>query len=280
MPKERLNLLKDYIFHKNMGEKGYENHLLAFLNAVLGRTGDKRLTSIEIIENRTLTAEIIGDKSSVLDVRARTADGTLVNIEVQLRNLGNMDRRSLFYWSLEYARSLESGQDYHELPKVIAINIINFEFIPARSFHTRFHLWEDTEKELLLTDALEIHFVDMIKFRRLGERDIRNDPLHRWLTYFDKHSPEGLVAEVIQMDEAIQKAQERVAFITNDKEALRAYQMREMAISDWTSGVNHARREGRREGQQDIARNFKAMGIPIEQIAQGTGLTEEQIRGL
>jgi hypothetical protein len=34
------------------------------------------------------------------------------------------------------------------------------------------------------------------------------------------------------MDVAIQKAQERLDFVANDKEALREYHMREMALSD------------------------------------------------
>ncbi|MDR0586872.1 MAG: Rpn family recombination-promoting nuclease/putative transposase [Treponema sp.] len=102
MIKERLNPLNDYIFLKIMGEKGDEEQLLAFLNAVLERKGTYAIESVEIIENRTITAEVIGDKTSILDVRARTAAGERVNIEVQLRNLGNMDRRSLFYsqWGL------------------------------------------------------------------------------------------------------------------------------------------------------------------------------------
>jgi hypothetical protein len=49
------------------------------------------------------------------------------------------------------------------------------------------------------------------------------------------------------MDVAIQKAQERLAFVANDKEALREYHMREMALSDWTSGVNYVRQEGAKE---------------------------------
>jgi predicted transposase/invertase (TIGR01784 family) len=143
-----------------------------------------------------------------------------------------------------------------------------------------------------LTDALEIHFVDMVKFRKLGEKDkhgsVRNDALHRWLAYFDPASPGDLVEEVIKMDAGIQKAQERLDFVKNDKEALREYHMREMALSDWTSGVNDARQEGREKGRSEgqkeekkaIARNLKAMGIPIGQIAQGTGLTAEQIEKL
>jgi predicted transposase/invertase (TIGR01784 family) len=187
-----------------------------------------------------------------------------------------MDRRSLFYWSWEYSKQLESGQDYQALPNVIAINIVNFELLPSQNFHTCFHLWEDTERDLLLTDALEIHFVDMVKFRRLREKDIRNDPLHRWLAYFDPHSPENLIEEVIKMDVAIQKAQERLDFVANDKEALREYHMREMALSDWTSGLNHALRENTAE----IARNLKTMGVPFDKIARATGLTVEQIEKL
>ncbi|GMO48713.1 MAG: Rpn family recombination-promoting nuclease/putative transposase [Treponemataceae bacterium] len=265
---KRLNPLNDYLFLKIMGEKGDEEQLLSFLNAVLGRAGDLALASIEIIEARALSADIIGNKSSVLDVRARSADDALVNIEVQIRNLGNMDRRSLFYWSWEYSKQLESGQDYRALPNVIAINIVNFEFLRSKDFHTCFHLWEDTERELLLTDALEIHFVDMVKFRRLGEKDVRNDPLHRWLAYFDPNSPKDLIEEIMKMDAAIQKAQERLAFVAGDKEALREYHLREMALSDWASGVNHARREGRAEGRKEGAKEL------LDLLAQGKTIEE------
>jgi predicted transposase/invertase (TIGR01784 family) len=199
-PVERLNPLNDHLFLKIMGEKGDEEQLLSFLNAVLGRAGCQALVSIEIIEN----------KNGILDVRAQTADETLINIEVRLRNQGNMDHRSLF------SKLLESGQDHHVPLKVIVINIVNFEFLPSQGFHTCFHLWEDTERDLLLTDVLEVHFVDMVKFRRLGEKDIRNDPLHRWLAYFDLNSPEDLIEEVMKMDAAIQKAQKRLAFVANE----------------------------------------------------------------
>jgi predicted transposase/invertase (TIGR01784 family) len=105
-----------------------------------------------------------------------------------------------------------------------------------------------------------------------------------------------LFEEVIKMDGAIQKAQERLTFVANDKEALREYHMREMALSDWTSGVNHARQEGVKEGrvegraegmvegrierEKEVARNLKAMGDPIDKIARATGLTVEQIEKL
>jgi hypothetical protein len=54
-PLGRLNPLNDYLFVKVMGEKGDEEQLLGFLNAVLRRTGKDHLVSVEILENKTFT---------------------------------------------------------------------------------------------------------------------------------------------------------------------------------------------------------------------------------
>ncbi|MDR0585033.1 MAG: hypothetical protein LBG57_11915 [Treponema sp.] len=47
------------------------------------------------------------------------------------------------------------------------------------------------------------------------------------------------------------------------KEALRAYQMRELALSDRTSGLNHAREEGLQKGKREIAAKMKKRGISM-----------------
>ena len=109
-----------------------------------------------------------------------------------------MDRRSLFYWSREFASGLDKGDDYSQLANVIAINIVNFEAVSVDDFHTVFHLWEDTHKDCLLTDALEIHFIDVKKFNALPEKNIKNDPLHRWLTFFDQNISDDLLKELMK----------------------------------------------------------------------------------
>ena len=58
--------LDDFFFYKVMGEKGDEVQLLAFINAVLGKTGDEQFTSIEILEDKKLTPDVIGGKTSIL----------------------------------------------------------------------------------------------------------------------------------------------------------------------------------------------------------------------
>jgi predicted transposase/invertase (TIGR01784 family) len=200
-------------------------------------------------------------------------DGTRVNIEVQLRDVGSMDRRSLFYWSREYVEGIHAGQDYHELPRVIAINILGAEFLPLDEMHASFHLWEDSHRDYLLTDALELHFIDMVKFGRLKERDIENNLLHRWLTFFDKNANDEIIDKIIVMDTAIAKAQEKISFVAQDKEMLHAYHMREMAVLDYNSGINAARRDGIVIGEQQ--------GIAIgEQRGEQKGIAIGEQRGI
>jgi predicted transposase/invertase (TIGR01784 family) len=285
MEGKRLKPLNDFAFQKVMGERGDETQLMAFLNAVLSRTGKGNLTGIEILEDKDLPAETAGGKAGRLDVLAKLADGLRVNVEVQLKNEYNMEKRSLFYWSSKYIRDFRSGDDYQELFPMIMINIMGFGYLPLKDFHTSFHLWEDREKDFMLTDICELHFLDMVKFRRLkgaGEAGgfRLEDPLHRWLTWFDESSPPGLIEEVIKMDEAILMAQTKLEVIARDPEMLRAYERYEKAASDWTSSINGARREGMKEGMKEAARNLKAMGESVEKIAHATGLSPDIIESL
>jgi predicted transposase/invertase (TIGR01784 family) len=78
------------------------------------------------------------------------------------------------------------------------------------------------------------------------------------------------------MDSAISKAEERLHFVSQDKEFLRNYHMREMAMSDWTTGVNTAIEKNRIE----IAQNLLHEGIPLEIIKKTTGLDRETIQSL
>jgi len=245
---KHFDRLNDFLFYKIMGEKGDEVQLLGFLNAVLGKTGDDRFTAVEITENKQLSPKVIGDKSSILDVRAVLQGKTRVNIEVQIRNQHNIDRRSLYYWGREYTESLGEGQDYKELPDVIAINIVNFNYPRVRNSHTRFHLREDIDHDIVLTDALEIHFLNMVQYRKERKKILLDDPLNRWLVWLDVGSPPELIEEVAKMDNAIDAAIKRLDFVTRDKEFLRYYHMRQMAMSDQTTIINTAIEEGLEKG--------------------------------
>jgi predicted transposase/invertase (TIGR01784 family) len=98
--------------------------------------------------------------------------------------------------------------------------------------------------------------------------------------YLTDKSKREKINEIVEAEEGIAMASEVLMTISRD-EVERARLMSEFKYQvDLRSHIVYAKQEAEQEKALGIARNFKAMGIPIEQIAQGTGLTEEQIRAL
>ena len=69
----------------------------------------------------------------------------------------------------------------------------------------------------------------------------------------------------------------RVSFeISGDKEAVMLAEMREKAIMDEQNRLNRARRDGKIE----VAKDLPKMGMSMQQISMGTGLTIEEVEKL
>ncbi|MCL2720881.1 MAG: PD-(D/E)XK nuclease family transposase [Treponema sp.] len=135
------------------------------------------------------------------------------------------------------------------------------------------------EPEIILTNSLEIHFINMVKYKK-QVKTLLDDPLNRWLTWFNKDSPPELLQEVVRMDSAIQTAEDRLHHVTQSEEDMRMYTRYMMAECDRTSQLNFARDEGRKEGCITIARNLLAKGSTPEFVQEITGLDLETIRQL
>ena len=78
------------------------------------------------------------------------------------------------------------------------------------------------------------------------------------------------------MDAAISKTNERLNFVSQDKDFLREYHLREMAQSDWTTGVNTALEKQAIK----IAKNSLHEGLTVELIQKITGLDMKTIESL
>ena len=97
---------------------------------------------------------------------------------------------------------------------------------------------------------------------------------------FDQNISDDMLKELMDMDAAIYKANEKMTFLANDKEVLRLYNMREMGQIDYNSGMREAKVEGKIERNIEIAQNMIADGEPIEKIIRYTGLTKKSIENL
>jgi 3-phenylpropionate/cinnamic acid dioxygenase small subunit len=75
----------------------------------------------------------------------------------------------------------------------------------------------------------------MPKFLRLESKDIANNKIHRWLAFFDSNISDKTLKELIGMDKAIQQAQKKIEYISNDAAAYHQIPLREQALLDYHS---------------------------------------------
>ncbi|MBN1066193.1 Rpn family recombination-promoting nuclease/putative transposase [Clostridium botulinum] len=259
----------DFIFKNIFGAEKNSRILISFLNSVL--KSNNPIKSVEI-KNTDIEKTFIEDKFSRLDVKAITDNNELINIEIQLKNEYNMMKRSLYYWSKLYEEQLGEGEDYSKLQRTICINILNFKYLKNDRFHNAYRLKEvDTNEEL--TDVEEIHFIEIPK---LDDECDEKDLLVAW-TEFLKNPESEKVRNLEMSIEEIREAKDELIKISNDKKQRELYEMRAKILKDKISALNEAERKGVEQGKIEVAKNLLKMGLSVDQILTGTGLTIEEI---
>ncbi|MEN6414774.1 MAG: Rpn family recombination-promoting nuclease/putative transposase [Veillonellales bacterium] len=271
-----LNRINDYLFKWVFGREENKEILLSFLNSVLSPSGQDELADIMLAE-RELDPEHIADKMSRLDILGKGNDGSIINIEVQIANQYDIDKRTLYYWAKLYQGQMQKGQRYKELSRTITVNVLNFAFLPKEEkYHSMFALYE-TETGYRLNRDLEIHFLELSKWKQLQVPP--RTRLDKWLMYLSNANPEEM-EEIAMSEPAIRKAlSAEEIFLKQDKERY-LYEMREKAILDHISAISGAEEKGRAEGNRETAKRLLDMGMSVSDIAKATGLSETEVRQL
>lgn len=132
----------DFVFKRIFGSENNKDVLLAFLNRIFTEAGEPPLTEIILMNPYTDKDDPL-DKQSIFDVYAKTSEGKLIDIEMQLFNKYDIEKRTLFYWSKRYASQFSEGDKYPELKKCVTINILNYSFLKNNQYHNVFHLRAD-----------------------------------------------------------------------------------------------------------------------------------------
>lgn len=274
----------DFVFKNIFGSEKHPRILISFLNATL--KPQKLITHVEI-KNSEVQKQYIEDKFSRLDVKATTSNNEIINIEIQLKNEYNMVKRSLYYLSKMYEEQLGEGEDYNSLVKTVCINIVNFKCLTTKNFHTAYRFKEiNTNEEL--TDIQEIHFIEIPK---LDDNSDEKDMLVAW-TEFLKNPESEKVINLEASIEEIKEAKVELVRISSDETQREIYEMREKTLKDKVSALNQAERKGIEKGLKEglkkgernkaigIAKNLLNLGMDIDTISKGTGLSIEDITSI
>ena len=266
-----LKPTNDFIFKKIFGVPKNVCLLKDLLEAILPEI---QIKTVEVNKDVSLERKQMTDKLGILDIVATLNDNTIVNIEMQVRDMYNTIERSLFYSTGIYYENLQSGQNYIEIPRIISIWITDYNIFDEGLVHEKARLKRDYEN-IILTDKIELHYIQLPKFREKCKRI--SNKLEEWLSFIKYDNLEEI--SMIE-NENVKKAEEELEYLTGDEEIKRLAFLREKAIMDERDAMYKAKKEGIKEGKIKIAVKMLKKGIDIESIVELTELEKEEIEKL
>lgn len=288
IPTKPFNALNDYFVRYFFTDKGGENVLLDFINAVMISADMKTFKAVEILNPFNLKRHY-NDKETIVDVKCITKNGTVVIIEVQLSGNSRFPERILYYWSLNYSKLLKKGEKYDALTPVISINLLNFNLNKKdNNVHSCYMIY-DTKNRRLLTDHLQIHtpkadsrLIELKKFK-FKDDNLPKD-LNYWLGFFTTKNMEEYMSEIVKEKPIMEEAQKRYNNFIRSRLMMKEYEKKEVYAYGNQIMLEEERRQGIKEGIKErnytIAKTLKQMNMDNISISQATGLSIEEIEKL
>ena len=289
MNKKPFNALNDCFVRYFFTDKGGEKVLLDFINAVMISADMKTFKSVEILNPFNLKRHY-KYKETIVDVKCITKNGTVVIIEVQLSGNSRFPERILYYWSTNYSKLLKKGEEYEDLTPVISINLLNFNLNKNdKNVHSCYMIY-DTKNARLLTDHLQIHIIELKKFK-FKDNDLKKD-LNYWLGFFTTKDMEEYMSEIVKEKPIMEEAHKRYNNFIRSRLMMSEYEKKEIYQYDKQITLKEERQEGIKEGMKkgklegikernySIAKSLKSSGFDNQFISEHTGLSVEEIEKL
>jgi predicted transposase/invertase (TIGR01784 family) len=183
---KKLPLTSDIVFKRVFSREGNEDILKALLEAIL----EIPIQDVTV-KNPELPRNLYESKAGVLDVKVEIDKDKICDIEMQVKDLKNIDKRSTYYMSKILSDELKKSEDYIAVKNTIVINLLNFEFYKRNSYHSIAHMKFEKTKENeyidmgyqnedeIATKELEMHFIEIPKFIKKNPK--ATTKLEQWL---------------------------------------------------------------------------------------------------
>ncbi len=262
---------------------------------------------MEFDSREILPRDLFDDKLGILDIRAKLNNDIDCDIEMQVVDQKNIEKRILFYLSKMYGSNLHKGQNYDKLHKCIAILFTDFKLDILKDIPKYITTWtfrEEKNPDIILTDDMEIYIIELPKVQQY----MKNSKLDTWVNFInkvgdfdmDENVDEGMKETLKQ----IKKAKKVLEEISNDEHERYLAHLREKYILDQRNlietgyergfekgvkdgieqgieqGIERGIEQGSKQEKVEIAKEMKNQNYTIEEIQKITKLNKEEIEKL
>jgi len=186
----------------------------------------------------------------------KTKSNQIINIEIQVRDAGDMGKSSLYYASGVIFHSLPAKAPYCDLPNLIMINILNYNAITSdlegikrdeeylklldERCHSIYNIREKhSNEEEIFNGTLTFHFIELQKFLIDVNKKKLNSEQYSWIEFLlnpskfendkDDYSNKNLYAKAFDFLKSLGK----------DKDFMDLYNQRQKDYKDFISAMNN-----------------------------------------
>lgn len=231
--------MKDDIMFKAFFSRN-KGYLKSFLSAILGR----KIKIKRVIHDARLEQLTKEMKYGILDLDIELEDGEIVNVEMQLNDYKNIEKRTCFYASKKIVEQLEPRGKYEDIKRVIVIAILDYSLTDLEDYIIETERVVTNHREYKLNNVVKYYYIELEKFRKNPNmEDVRN----QWLAFIDMERGD-LLEMAKKENKEIEEAIEEYEVLTGDKEIKRLAEIRLMSELEEQSALASARAKGTEEG--------------------------------
>ena len=274
----------DLTFKKIFGN--HPKRLISLLNALLPLSEEEQIHEIKYLPTE-LVPEINSYRYAIANILCTDAKSNKFCVVIRIEWSNFFEQRVQFQASELYVNSTIKQKKYFAQYPTYSLNLINdtFKYDTPEFIHNYRIVYDKDTNQVI--EGLHFTFIELPKFMPHSVADKRMMVLWlRFLTEIDEDTQE-IPSELLK-DPEIGKAIEELEIFDFTDVELRVYDKFWDSVSVERTLLDDSYQKGLEEGRKvaelnkvlQIARNLLNLGLPISQIIQATGLTQEQIEHL
>ena len=251
--------------------------LIMLLNDIL----DEDIIGIEYLPNQGLAATV-SDKQAAVDVSCRTSDGRQFIVEMQNNRKTDFRSRLFYYGAKAIQRQVKAGDKKYIYDSVRVIAIQNFvtahNKAPKDKILFRYE-FRETEINELYGTQMRLYILELPRMKRAVTEQ---NNLEEWCYMFENFPNfVGIPAEV---NPRFHKLMDTIRIDNMTDEEKRKYFISSIDDEEREdiakANFDYGRAEGEAAKAEAIAKKLLAMGLTLAQVAEGTGLSVEEVEAL
>lgn len=251
-----------------------ETALRGLLCAMLSMKSEE-ITDI-VVTNPIQEGDTVNDKNVILDIKVEVNKSQIINLEMQVENLGNWPERSLTYLCRMFDQ-LKSGEDYKNVKKTIHIGILDFtpkDF--PHIFYSNYFLY-NPQTGHKYSDKFGIY---MLQLNQIGNlEDEKEMPeLYYWASLFKATTWEE-IQMLAEKNESIKKSIVTLKELTADEKAQMQMEARERYRRDMVAAQDFGREQSE-EQIKELKDNLQQSQEEIVKLQEENIKKDERIRFL